>query len=84
MFTTLNQKKKHAQTYHVSYAWMFTTLDKKTPCTNISCQLGWGVNSFGPKKTHVQIYHVSLFHVSMTEVFITLGQKPHVQTYHVS
>ena len=72
-------KKPHVQTYHASWVGVSTKLDHKAPCTNISCQLGWGVHNFGLQSP-------------MYKLIMSVGlgcplqwtKKPHVQTYHAS
>ena len=71
--------KSHVQTYHASLAGLSTTLDHKAPCTNISCQLGWGVHYFGPQSPMYK--HIMLVGLGCPQLWTT---KSHVQIYHAS
>ena len=78
---------------------MSTIFDHKAPCTNISCQLGWGVHYFGPQSPmykHIMPVRLIVHYFRPQSLMykhimpVRLGcpllrtTKPHVQTYHAS
>ena len=71
--------KPHVQTYHASWAGMSTTMDQKTPCTNISCKLGWGVHYIGPKNPMYK--HIMPVRLGCPQHWT---KKPHGHRYHAS